>query len=282
MAVRAGLTGSAGSALPRLDKSALARACAPDFIAPQNPAPHTAAILIGSARPKGSSTSEALARALAANLEQAGIASRLVYAIAFVKAGRPAEKALADLAGAELLIVAAPLYVDGLPYLVGHALEQLGAHLAPGNSALRQVVGLLNCGFPEADHNRSALRVLRTFARANRLLWAGGLAMGAGEIIHGRPLSRFRFVARAQIRALRRAASDLAAGHGISREASRDMARSLLPAWLFRWLAPFKWLLMGHRHGIGWRRLHARPLAEDPTPTGREANVRNYGMPTRR
>ena len=264
IAVRAGLTGTDGDALPALDKKALARACAPDSMAPQIPAPRTAAILIGSARPKGSSTSEALARALATNLEQAGITCRFVYAISFIKDGRLAENALAELSSADMLIVAAPLYVDGLPSLVGRALEQLGKYLDPGSSVLRQVVGLLNCGFPEADHNRSALRILRAFAQANRLVWAGGLAMGAGEIIHGQPLSHVRFVARAQIRALRQAANDLAAGQGISQEASRDMARPLLPAQLFRWVAPFKWLLMGRRHGVGWRQLHARPLAEAP------------------
>lgn len=259
-AVRAGLTATDGDTPPELDKTALARACAPDPVSAPGPAPRTAAILIGSARPKGTSTSESLARALAADLEQAGIACKLVYAISFVKDGRMADSALAELAGADLLIVAAPLYVDALPALVGRALELLGAHLAEKVSPLRQVVGLLNCGFPEADHNRSALRILRAFAHANGLRWAGGLAMGAGEIIHGQPLPQARFVARAQIRALRLAANDLAAGRGISPEASRAMARPLLPAWLFRLVAPLKWWWMARRHGVARQELHARPL----------------------
>lgn len=261
MAVRAGLTGGATEPLPRLDHNALARACAPDAFGSDTP-PRTASILIGSARPKGSSTSESLGRALAAHLERAGIATTLVYAISFVKDGRPAEKALAELSAGELLVVAAPLYVDGLPALVTHALERLAERLQQQRQPLRQVVGLLNCGFPEAAHNRSALRILRAFAHGSGLTWAGGLAMGAGEILHGKPLSRARLMARSQIRALRRAASDLAAGHGISATASRDMARPLLPAFLFRWIAPLRWLRMGYAHGVGWRQLHARPLAE--------------------
>lgn len=270
-AIRAGLTATEGTTLPKLDRRALASACAPDAMAAKSPAPRTAAILIGSARPKGTSTSESLARALAADLERAGIASKLVYAISFVKDGRMADNALAELAGADLLIVAAPLYVDALPALVGQALEQLGAHLAHDVSPLRQVVGLLNCGFPEADHNRSALRILRAFAHANGLVWAGGLAMGAGEIIHGQPLQQARFVARAQIRALRQAAADLAAGRGISQKASRDMARPLLPAWLFRLVAPLKWWWMARRHGVAWRQLHARPLAAATSSNENEA-----------
>jgi multimeric flavodoxin WrbA len=268
MAVRAGLTGGPPEPLPRLERDALARACQPDHIAAGAP-PRTASILIGSARPKGSSTSESLARALAADLERAGITTRLIYAISFVKDGRLAETALAELAAGDLLVVATPLYVDGLPALVTRALERLGEHLQQQRQPLRQIVGLINCGFPEAAHNRSALRILRAFAHGSGLIWAGGLAMGAGELIHGQPLNRARLLARAQIRALRRAASDLAAGQGISPAASRDMARPLLPAFLFRWLAPLKWLRMGHAHGIGWHQLHARPLAEAPPPCAR-------------
>lgn len=268
MAVRAGLTGEPGEPFPRLDPAALARACLPDRLTAGLP-PQTASILIGSARPKGSSTSESLARALAAELERAGITTRLVYAISFVKDGRLAETALAELAAGDLLVVATPLYVDGLPALVTRALERLGEHLQQQRQPLRQIVGLINCGFPEAAHNRSALRILRAFAHHGGLAWAGGLAMGAGELIHGQPLQRVRLRARAQIRALRRAASDLAAGQGISPTASRDMARPLLPAFLFRWLAPLKWLRMGHAHGIGWYQLHARPLAEAPPPCAR-------------
>lgn len=265
VAVRNGLTGGPGDALPLPEKDALARACAPDLFAPENSAPRTATILIGSARPKGCSTSESLANELGSGLEQAGIKTTLVHAISFIKDGKLAEKALATMLAGELLVVATPLYVDGLPALVTRALEQVAAKCLDGKHPLRSVVGLLNCGFPEASHNRSAIRILRAFTHESGLVWAGGLAMGAGEIIHGQPLANARLVARAQIRALRRAASDLAGGQGISKTASNDMARPLIPAFLFRWLAPFRWLRMGHRHGIGWRQLHARPLAE-PRP----------------
>lgn len=92
--------------------------------------------------------------------------------------------------------------------------------------------------------------------------------MGFGEIIHGQPLHHARFVARAQIRALRRAAADLTDGNGISPQASRTMARPLLPARLFRLIAPLKWWWMARRHGVTWRELHARPLLGKSRETG--------------
>ncbi len=259
-AVSTGLNGGPGDPPPLPDAQALAAVCAPDAFADTIPSP-TATLLIGSARPKGASTSESLARALAADLEKLGVRTKFAYAISFVKPGKAAEQAILDLLSSDLLIVAAPLYVDGLPALVMRALEQAGEMLHTGRYPLRKVVGLLNCGFPEAVHNRTALRILRAFAHDNRLLWAGGLAMGAGEILHGKPLTQAPFIARAQIRALRRAAGDLAAGRGVSSLASADMARPLVPPFVFRWLGKLRWRRWGRAHGIGESQLHARPLA---------------------
>lgn len=260
-AIRIGLHGKSGDPLPVAAPDALARACAADHFAPnETPAPRTASILIGSARPKGKSTSESLARRLAANLEAAGIRTSLVPVINFAKDSHRAERAMTTLLAGELLIIAAPLYVDALPGLATRALERLGEQLRRQAHAVRQVAGILNCGFPEAVHNRSALRLLRAFAHESGLTWAGGLAMGGGEILHGKPLSAARFVMRAQIRALAIAADDLAANRGISAQASQLMARPLVPAFLFRWLAPFRWILQARSHGVKPGALHDRPL----------------------
>ena len=265
-AVRAGLRGKPGEVLPKPAADALALACAPDAM-PAGAAPRTASILIGSARPKGKSTSESLARGLAAELEKRGIKTCLVSVIHFAKDGPRLQKALATQLAGELLVVAAPLYVDGLPSLVTRALECLAPELRSQPKLVKSVAGILNCGFPEALHNRSALRILRVFAHEGGLAWVGGLAMGGGEILHGKPLSAAAFVMRAQIRALSMAAGDLAGGRGISPEASRRMARPLVPAFFFRWVAPIKWLLMARAHGISRQQLHARPLDEPAANT---------------
>lgn len=260
-AVDAALTGQPGDALPfHPAADALVQACRPD---PGTPAaltpPRRATILIGSTRPPGESTSESLARALMAELTRAGIETELVRAISFVKDGRRAEEALATLRAGELLIIAAPLYVDALPALATRALERLYASLNDQPHEIRQVVGLLNCGYPEANHNRSAMRLLRAFAHQAGLTWAGGLAMGAGELLHGRPLTTARFLLRAQIRALASAGTALAAGQGVPIAASQAMAAPVTPAFLFRWLAALRWAWQARAQGLGWRALAARP-----------------------
>jgi hypothetical protein len=45
------------------------------------------------------------------------------------------------------------------------------------------------------------------------------------------------------------------------------MARLLVPAFFFRWVAPVKWLLMARVHGISRQQLHARPLDESAANT---------------
>lgn len=269
-AIRAGLHGEAGDPWPWLNPDTLAGVCAADPAPPA--APRRATILIGSARPRGSSTSERLARRLAGALESQGVSVAFCYAVAFVKDGRLAEEALAAMLAADLLIVAAPLYVDALPALAGRALERLAGELAgPLRHPLRQVAGLLNSGFPEACHNRSALRILRLFARQNGLHWAGGLALGGGEILHGQPAAVAALIARRQFRALPQAAAGLAAGGGVPAAAAAAMARPLVAPALFRWLAPLSWLRLGRAHGVGWRQLHDRPLAAAQEAPGSRA-----------
>lgn len=259
-ALRAALDGEPGEValLPTADLLTKACAADPAAWAAARP-PRSAAVFIGSARPKGQSTSESLARELIAGLEEAGVPTTLVYASQFIKAGRRADEGLEAMLGAELLVVAAPLYVDGLPYLVTRALEQLAERLVMAAPALRQVAGILNCGYPEAVHNHLALRLLRTFTLQSGLVWAGGLALGAGEIIHGRPLTFIPFLLRRPRRALQLAARALAAGQPIPPAASELMAQSLVPPRLFRWVARLRWLWQARAHGIGRQRLHARP-----------------------
>lgn len=260
-AISAGLNGGPGDPLPVTSEDTLAQVCRPDTInSDQTPPPRTATILIGSARPKGTSTSESLAQGLIGGLERAGVKTTLVLAIRFVKNARLAENALAAMLSGDLLVVASPLYVDGLPSLATRALEQLSERLRNQPHRVRSVVGLLNCGFPEATHNRTPLRIVRSFAHEAGLTWAGGLAMGAGEILHGKPLTKARLRMRAQIRALDLAARDLAAGRCLSPEAIDAMARPLLPAFHFRWVAPIRWVLQASTHGVSWGKLHARPL----------------------
>jgi multimeric flavodoxin WrbA len=257
------LADDAGDAFPKPAAGAITQVCRAD---PGLPAevPATAAILIGSARPKGSSTSESLARGLAEALEQAGTRCSLVHVQAFIKPGAAAERALATMLAADLLVVSAPLYVDGLPYLATRALERLGRQLGAAAGGPRRLVGILNCGYPEAVHNRSALRQLRHFAGQHGLAWAGGLALGGGEMIHGQPLDDHALLLRRPIRALRLAGAALGAGLPVPEAAIALIARQLVPAGLFRRLAAIRWIKQAHDNHLPRKALDLRPHPGQP------------------
>ena len=107
-----------------------------------------AVVLAGSAKPAGASTSEALARYLCARLKDRGVTTTLISV-----SGPPqsrAEAALdAALVDADLFVLATPLYVDSLPYLVTRTLESLARSSSPRRSRCA-FAAVINCGFPEA------------------------------------------------------------------------------------------------------------------------------------
>jgi hypothetical protein len=100
-------------------------------------------LLVGSAKAAGRSTSEALARYLAARFERGGAAASL---LPVNRSRRPAEDArlVAAVDDADLLMVVTPLYVDSLPYLVTRSLETLARHELTWGSAPHP--GSVACG----------------------------------------------------------------------------------------------------------------------------------------
>src|SRR6202521_6425403 len=145
-----------------------------------------AVLLVGSAKPAGTSTSEALGRYLFGRLAERGVVTTVLFVGR--SPGSLAERRLAAaLADANLFVLATPLYVDSLPFLVTRALE----YVARSTSVRRApctFAALINCGFPEAEQCRTGLDIAKAFSVRAGLDWAGGLALGEGGAIDGTPL----------------------------------------------------------------------------------------------
>lgn len=77
----------------------------------------------------------------------------------------------------DALIIATPLYVDGLCSRIIKFLEDF----SPEKNFY--VYGILNSGFYEARQNQWALKQLEHFCAEKNLTWAGGLAIGGGQMI---------------------------------------------------------------------------------------------------
>lgn len=219
-----------------------------------------AVVLIGSPRPKGESTSEALANYLGERLLERGVASSLFRAIAVYKKGATCELVEA-LSRADAFILASPVYVDSLPYPVVRVLEEIALHRehAPEQRPV-QMLAIMNCGFPEVEHTQVALQICRNFARHAGFTWTGGLGLGGGEAIGGRRLQDVGWLARNVTRSLDLAAAALYAREALTDEAVELMATALVPARIYTAIASAGWYRRAWENGV-MRQLRATPYA---------------------
>lgn len=238
--------------------AALRAAARPDAMTAPPTAVHTAAILVGSAKIKGTSASEAIARACAARLAQAGVATELHFAVDFVHEAKGAATAAA-IAKADLFLLATPLYVDALPALVVHAFDAIAR--ARGDLTSGRFTTIINCGFPEPEHNRTALRIARHFADRAGYHWAGALPLGGGGIVQpDQPLDEQHGPAEHVHRSLDLALPALARGENLPDDARELMMKTPLPDAVYRLVGDFGWRHRAYQNGLRQRELMARPL----------------------
>lgn len=90
---------------------------------------------------------------------------------------------LQQLKDIDALILAAPLYVDGIP---SHVLKFLlqAEEFCMKHSCHFFVYAISNNGFIEGTHNKSHLRMYECWCRRTGLIWGGGVGIGGGEMFH--------------------------------------------------------------------------------------------------
>ncbi|MCB0082915.1 MAG: hypothetical protein KDE47_18375 [Caldilineaceae bacterium] len=209
-----------------------------------------ALLLIGSAKPEGQSTSEMLGTYLLDQLVRHGYRGETYFVHRALRTPQRTQELLAALDQSDLFTLAFPLYVDSLPYLVTEALERIAAHRrAQPTPAATRFVAIANCGFPEAQHNATALAICHAFARQTGMNWAGGLALGQGGAIAGRPLTAISGMARHAITALDLTATALCRGQPVPEEAVALMAKPLMPPFFYTMMGNMGWRLEAHRQG---------------------------------
>jgi multimeric flavodoxin WrbA len=204
-------------------------------------------LLVGSPRTR-KSTSASLGGYLLEQLAAKGADVETIHTYTSFNAAERASAALAAIDAADLVILAFPLYVDGLPGALVAALEKIVAHRA-GKRTQPRFVAIANCGFPEAQHNATALAICANFARAAGFVWAGNLSMGAGEMIHGARLTEMGGPAIPVMKALDVAAAALIAQQSISVEARNQFARPVIPHFVYTFLGNFGWKEQAKRWG---------------------------------
>jgi multimeric flavodoxin WrbA len=194
-----------------------------------------ALLIVGSPKTLSPSTSGVLGEELLGRLAAAGweTESLTLKPSTFREAGEA--ELLAAVDQADLILLAFPLYIDTVPYLVGKALEVVAEHRRAARDGARPqgLFVLANNGFPEAHQDNLALSIVRRFATRSGMTWLGGMALGAGEgMIGGHPLTAkgengiplFRVS-----QALDAAGAALARGEALPADAWQGMAKVPIP-----------------------------------------------------
>jgi hypothetical protein len=199
-------------------------------------------VLVGS--PRARSTSASLGDHLIGLLQKRGLSTERLHVTSLFQTADGTRALLSASDGADIVVLAFPIYVDSIPSPLVRALELLAEHRRGMEKPPRQrLLAISNCGFPEARHNDAALAQCRIFCRDAGIEWIGGLGLGGGGMIGGLPLGKRGRSLRGVMASLELAADALAKDTQLPREAVSLMARPLIPVWLY--------LLIGHS---GWRR----------------------------
>ena len=164
----------------------------------------------------------------------------------------------ARLEGADVVALATPLYVDSLPGPVTEALELLARRQVSAPSSRPRFLAIVNSGFPEAVHNDTALAICRLFAEQAHLDWIGGLGIGGGGMLAGKPLAQLGGRGRAVTQALALTADAIAQGLVVPEEARRLAGKLPIPRWLYRFMANWGFRQQARKHGT-LSRLGNRP-----------------------
>lgn len=204
-------------------------------------------LLIGSAK-KEQSNSQSLGTYLIEKLQQKGFEAETLFVRSAVK---ETDKFIGAIERADIIVLASPLYVDSLPYSVVRSMEQVAEHRKNLKSDKKQLFAtIINCGFPEAHQNNTAIAICRRFAEEAGFGWAGGLGLGGGEAIGGKPLAKLGFMVRNVMKSLDIAAQDLADGKPISEKAVQLMAKPLMPRWFYCLIGDIMTRKHAKEHGV--------------------------------
>ena len=82
----------------------------------------------------------------------------------------------------DVLVIALPVYVDGVPASVLRFLEESEQFINENNCRFKLYV-ISNCGFYEGTQCKHLLNIMQNFCVKTGLTWGGGIGIGAGEML---------------------------------------------------------------------------------------------------
>jgi hypothetical protein len=152
--------------------------------------------------------------------------------------------------GADALVVAFPLYVDGMPSHLAGFLEGLLAEPARPRAGT-PVYCVAQSGFIEPEQNRLAIAMIRSFCKQAELTFAQAVAIGGGPMTETAPLGKGPFAR------VGRALDELAVAIATGAAGDDRFVSPAFPRFLYIRAAHIGWRLRARK---AHARLRSRPL----------------------
>ena len=212
---------------------------------------NNAVLLIGSPK-RFSSSSASLGQYFLEGLKKNNIETSKLHIHSVLKNLDKKKKMLLDIEKADLIILSFPLYVDTLPAKVIELLSILDDNEKFVNSAENKfIIAISNSGFPESSQNEIALTVVKNFAEKTGVKWLGGIAVGMGASIAGRPLKELGSMFKDLTLGLELAAADTAKAEMISKEALDKLNKPLISQkWLYLLIGNVGWIIDAFKNKV--------------------------------
>jgi hypothetical protein len=220
-----------------------------------------AVLLVGS--PKGErSTSVSVGDYLVSKLEVSGIVFEKVFIHRLVNREENIQSLFEMINKADLIILSFPLYVDSLPAPVIKAMELIKEEQNKlENKKSKDFIAICNSGFPEASQSTIALQICRIFSKACGFSWKGGIAIGGGGAISGRPLEGIGGMVRFIIAGLDITAQAIIEGKEIPKEAIELFSKPFIPRSLYIYGGNLGWRLQARKLGAG-KKIKDKPYTQ--------------------
>jgi len=209
-----------------------------------------ALMLVGSPKKSGSA-SESMLDYLAEKLEEDGVATGKVHLLKSLKSEESRMELLESVDGSDIIALAFPLYVNGLPSHVIRALQLVEdrrkADKKPGEL---RMLAICNSGFPQSRQSINAVEMCHIFASRAGLKWLGGLTLGAGMMVSEKRLQDMPRRAGDVMRAMDMVAASVAAGGEVPPEAVDMMTKRAIPNWVYTSFIGTMWKRMARKNGV--------------------------------
>jgi hypothetical protein len=182
---------------------------------------------------------------------------------------RSSDAELRALCDAHALVIAFPLYVDGLPASLISLLGRYGELYqsrresnASGSPLPQQrVFAVSNCGFYEGRQNECAIQMISHFCRAFGLDWCGGAGIGTGEMVRAvKSVPPQAGIRKPVVDALRSVSAAAAAPAG--RLGENLFVQHGFPWILYKISGELGWRKQARANGLRRKDLFARPLTD--------------------